>query len=409
VESAAWSRVPEACSEYLARLQAHGIRVLMRIDPLPTPKLIGRAPTTPQELELAKTYTRSIVAQLKPYVEHWQLGNEPNLANAPERYVQVFAELARVVRAEQPSAVIYGPGVGMLQCLAKEPYPWLAQALKAGLLKHVDVFSFHPYRANGDPPESASEFARWRHWKSYGAQLDVLRTTLRAAGMRSPERLAVTEDGQGTPISASGEQQVTELIDAKHELRRSLLDFAQGISPRLHFTFYRSIPEATYSYEGSFNTMSRSFELKPLYYAVQNLHAVLDGSYEKTQAAQVSIRAQLPKLLAAEPRVQTYLKHHAGFDELLIFFWAPVFAQNMHLRVPIDMDIEGDGWEAPVLIDLMTMPGNARPLGHQPSEHRRTTFPAAKRAGKALRLDTLELRDYPQLLKLVRVARSATE
>jgi hypothetical protein len=330
-------------------------------------------------------------------VKHWQIGNEPNVTNAPEGYVKVAAAIAKAIRAEQPDAVIYGPAVAMLQCLAKEPYPWLANALKAGLLEHIDVFSFHPYRANGDEPERASEFARFRHWPTYANQLDALRKLLRAPGGRTP-KLAVSEDGESSAISADGEQRVTPIVDAKNELRRALLDMSEGIYPRIHFAFFRNIPEADYSHEGSFNVVNSRLEKKPLYYAVQNLHAVLDSSYELNNRIHVHLQSAAP----SNSQVQTYVKHQADFDELLVFFWSGVPAQNTHLRLPLRLAVGGDDWKAPVLIDLMTMPGRAKSIGNEPSTHQRTTFPSARKTQGGVEVEGLELRDYPQLLKLIR-------
>lgn len=108
-------------------------------------------------------------------------------------------------------------------------------------------------------------------------------------------------------------------------------------------------------------------------------------------------------LRPARRRIAFDFRFELGFDELLIFFWAPVFAQSMHLRVPVCLLISDAKWQAPVLIDLMTMPGAARAHGHQPSDHKRASFPAAKRTENGLLLDALELRDYPQVLKLIRV------
>jgi hypothetical protein len=394
-EAATWSRLPTRCGEHLARLQASGVSVLMRVDPLPTRMLRGSEPVTNTELALATAYTRGVVMQLKPYIKHWQIGNEPNLANAPEAYVRITEVVARTIRAEQPDAIIYGPAVSMLQCMAEEPYPWIPHALRAGLLKHIDVFSFHPYRANGDEPERASEFARFRHWPTYTNQLDALRHLLQAHGKKSL-KLAVSEDGEGSAISADGEQRITPVVDAKNELRRALLDFSEGIYPRIHFAFFRNIPNADYNHEGSFNVVNSQLDKKPLYYAAQNLHAVLDNTYEKADNIRVNAQA-LPKV-----QTQTYLKHHAGFDELLVFFWAPVPAQNMHLRAKLGLEVAGSGWQAPVLVDLMTMPGHAKSVGHEVSTHQRTTFPNAHKTQAGVHIEGLELRDYPQLLKLIR-------
>jgi hypothetical protein len=401
-EAERWSRVPTRCTEHLARLQASNIEVLMRVDPLPTRLLRGPERASDADLAVGTAYLRSVVAQLKPYVKHWQIGNEPNIANAPEAYVRVLEVMARAIRAEQPDAVIYGPAAGMLQCMADEPYPWLPKALRAGLMKHIDVFSFHPYRGNGDEPERASEFARWRHWPTYGNQLDALRLMLRAAGAKSV-KLAVSEDGEASAISADGQQRITPIIDAKNELRRSLLDFAEGIAPRIHFVFFRSLPDAVFNNEGSFNVVDSALNKKPLYFAAQNLHAVLDSSYQKTEKPQPRLHTKGPA--APKAHVQTYLKHHDGFDELAIYFWAPVPAQNMHLREPLSIELGEADWQAPVLIDLMTMPGRARPAGHQPSTHQRTTYPNARKTQGGVQIEGLELRDYPQVLKLIRLAR----
>lgn len=397
-EAASWSRLPARCAEHLARLEASGISVLMRVDPLPSRMLRGQDPVTENELALASAFTENVVAQLKHYVTHWQIGNEPNTYNAPEAYVRVTERVARTIRKAQPDAIIYGPAVAMLQCLADQPYPWLSKALRAGLLKQIDVFSFHPYRANGDLPERASEFAQFRRWSSYEQQLQALRTMLKAHGAKDL-RLAVSEDGEGSAVSAEGEQRITPVIDAKNELRRALLDFSEGIAPRIHFALYRNIPEPDFNHEGSFNIVDSQLNKKPLYYAARNLHAVLDDSYQKSER----VRA---RLLGQTGRVQTYLKQHEHFDELLIFFWAEVPAQNLHVRLPLAIEVEGDGWQAPVLINLMTMPGRAKTIGHEPSTHQRTTYPTAHRTPAGVRIPALELRDYPQLLKLLRPKQS---
>lgn len=398
-EAASWSRLPARCGEHLARLEASGISALMRVDPLPTRMLRGAEPANDSDLALATAYTEAVVTQLKHYVKHWQIGNEPNMHNAPEAYVRIAAVVARAIRKVQPDAIIYGPAVSMLQCMADDPYPWLPKALRAGLMKHIDVFSFHPYRANGDEPERASEFARFRRWPSYENQLQALRQMLQAHGAKS-SKLAVSEDGEGSAVSAEGEQRITPVVDAKNELRRSLLDFAQGISPRIHFALYRNIPEADYNHEGSFNVVNSQLDKKPLYYAARNLHAVLDNTYKKTDSVGVRLHS------GSRGVAQTYLKRHDGFDELLIFFWAPVPAQNMHLRLPLTVEVHEPGWQAPVLVNLMTMPGRAASVGHEHSRHERTTYPNARKTPAGVRVEDIELRDYPQLLKLIRPAQA---
>lgn len=404
-----WKSLSPRCLDYVRRLHGLGFNVLMRLDAVPAAKLTGASPLDDDDLKLAAAFAQRAVAQLKPYVRHWQIGNEPNTGNAPLTYVKVAETVSRAIRSEQRDAVVYGPAVAMLQCLAEEPFPWIRGAIDAGLLTHIDAFSFHPYRANGDTPEQASEFAKWRHWQSYYAQVANLSDTLRAGRSGKPVPLATTEDGESSAVSASGEQRVTWTIDAKNELRRSLQDFWLGIYPRTHFAFFRDIDDAFYNVEGSFNAITKGFERKPIYYAAQNLHAVLDRTYQRVDDIAVVIT---PLSSSAPPAdalgklgiyAQTYAKQHAGFRELLVFFWSTAPATDVHLRVPVRVEVQSSGWEAPLLLDLMTMPGKALIVGHEPSKHVRSRSLVAHRTAGGVAIDDIELRDYPQLLKLVRL------
>ena len=50
----------------------------------------------------------------------------------------------------------------------------------------------------------------------------------------------------------------------------------------------------------------------------------------------------------------------------------------------------------------MTMPGRAKSIGNDPSTHQRTSFPVAHKTQAGVQVEGLELRDYPQVLKLIR-------
>ncbi|MFH1497537.1 MAG: hypothetical protein ABII82_06895, partial [Verrucomicrobiota bacterium] len=138
-----YAALPERCVDYARRLKAVDVNLLVRLDPFPwTPHgkeaAFDYAPGSPDMLR-ASAFIRQTVRQLKPYTRHWQIWNEPNLGNSipyvtPENYVKLFAQIAAVIRTEQPDAVLYGPGTAMLQCMADTPYPWIPRALAAGLL-----------------------------------------------------------------------------------------------------------------------------------------------------------------------------------------------------------------------------------------------------------------------------------
>ncbi|MBI5833975.1 MAG: hypothetical protein HZB16_16905 [Armatimonadetes bacterium] len=413
---ARWDSPPARWLDYARRLQAAGINLLVRIDPLPGGKYT--APDAPDlaHLERAEAYTRRVIRQLGPYCRHWQIGNEPNLGNespqmTPEAYVRLMARLAPAMRAEQPTAVIHGPATAMLQCLAATPYPWIDRALAAGLTRHIDVFSFHPYRQGyqrENIPEHASEFHPWRLWGSYDKQIDDLRGRLRrAAGHDVP--LASTEDGAPNLINALGEQPISWVVGAKYELRRALLDFHLGVYPRTQFCFYRGIPDPFYESEASFNLVTRDWECKPAYHAARNLHAVLDSSYRRDDTVAVRLVPAEPDRLGEQgARVQVYARAQARFDELLVFYWSTEPASDMHARHRAVLRVPAAGWQAPVGIDLMAMPA-PRAQGAlieliNPEYKGRVEATAldATVEGEQLVIDPVEVRDYPQLIKWVR-------
>jgi len=417
-----FSHLPQRCFDFAQALKDRDIGLMVRLDPFPwTPWKEGTHPVFAEQsetLDKAKVFTREVVRQLKPYTRYWQIWNEPNIGNEnpyilPADYVQVVRELAKVIREEQPDAVIMGPGTAMLQCLADTPYPWIPKALDAGLLDTIDVFTFHPYRqpaVQENIPEHASEFHPWTIWGGYEEQIADLRTRLRkhtSDGEDFP--IASTEDGSHNTINGEGEQEITWVIGAKYELRRSLLDFYLNVSPRIQFCFYRPIGEKYYNKQSTFNLLTDDMQPKPTYYAVQNLHALLDSSYERDDTVDV----ELDFSGAAKPTgncvIQTYYTDRGDFEELLIFFWSAEPSDDRHARYPATLTLTDMGWEGPMLYDLMAMPVK-RPK-NEIIEHARSDY--VDRAGPRelvpevsegrLILSGIEVRDYPQAIKLIRL------
>lgn len=405
-----WARQSGRALAYATALRQRGVNLLLRLDPLPWQRLPPGAPSDAQ-LAGGLAVIALAVRDLQHLVRHWQIWNEPNLGNAdpvitPELYVRIAAEVAAVIRAEQPDAVIHGPGTAMLQCMAQTPYPWIDRALAAGLMQPLDVFSFHPYRQpywRSNLPEHASEFHPWRIWGSYDAQISDLRGRLRrSAGRDVP--LSVTEDGVPTFVNAEGEQHLPPVVAAKYELRRGLLDAWLGISPRIHFCFWRQMSGHGYESEASFNTLV-GLDLQPLYYAVQNLHGLLDGGHRPWPDAPLSVRRD-----GAGPvvRTQVWRKALDGCEEILVAFWAEVEADTVHRRHPLRLDIGMPGVEAPRLFDLMAMPaprGSSGMIDLMNPEFRPRKPPAEPAmvvdAG-GIGIDGIEARDYPQILQLIR-------
>ena len=426
-----WSNNTERFIPYARLLGEAGINLLIRLDPLPWGvPMSGPNDPTPERLAKYEAFVRQIVRQLGPHTKHWQIWNEPNLGNetpvaTPEAYVRLVAHLAKVIREEQPDAVIYGPATAMLQCMDEWPYPWIPRALDAGLLEHIDVFAYHPYRQpyqKANIPEHASEFYPWDRWGTYENQIADLRQRLREHNGGLDVPMATTEDGSPNVINVDGEQEITWVIGAKYELRKCLLDFYLGVYPRTHFCFYRPLPSPFYDHEASFDMLTRDYEKKPIYYAAQNLHAVLDSTYKPDASVPVKIILETPEEVAGKGLcVQTYTKRHEAFDELLIFFWAAEEADDLHARHPARLEIVEKGWEAPLLINLMAMPGHRAKnevMELVNPEYVNRLAPVALKAVEwrgddgsgrpvetpnGVAVEKIEVRDYPMLIKWVRL------
>lgn len=418
-----FARLPERFFTYPQMLRDRGVNLLVRIDPMPWAPMGKAAPydyePDSQDMLKAKAFVRQVVRQLKPYTNHWQIWNEPNIGNAnpfitPENYVKVFAQLAEVIREEQPDAVLYGPGTAMLQCMADTPYPWIPRVLEAGLLDYVDVFTFHPYRqpaVRENLPEYSSEFYPWQIWKTYDNQMAELKEMLsKHSKDGSPVRWAATEDGMPDLINGAGEQPVTWVVSAKYELRRALQDFWHGVNPRTLFCLYRPIPDVFYHGQSSYSVVTSDFQKKPAYNAAQNLNSVLDNSYVRADSVPVVLEAlgQDKAAPKGDLRVQTYIKDHGEFEELLVFYWSAEASGDVHARYPARLRIDEQGWQAPLQIDLMAMPV-PRPknapvaiIDSKFVDRRDPEVLSARHGEQGPVIDQVEIRDYPMLVKWVR-------
>lgn len=412
-----WAKLRPHVFKYAEALKQRDISLIIRLDPVQW----GPQPAGRLDSELtsrrAEVFTRHIVRQLKPYVRHWRIWNEPNLGGdvlyaTPEQYVRLAALMAKVIREEQPDAIIYGPGVSKLQCLAEEPNPWIRQALEKGLMDHIDVFAYHPYRhpfTAQSLPElpSTADSRSDALWPSYEAQIADLRKMLR---QHVPDReipLAVTEDGMPIYITADGEQPITPVVQAKYELRRSLIDHWLDIRPRIMFTIKRGYPDVHYNLEHSFDALYTDDTPKPIYFAVQNLHAVLDDTYERAPEIDAVFIPDAENSNVSQ-QVQVYRKDHGDFEELLAFYWAKVASENVHQRAPGRLVIRDSDWVAPLECDLMKLPGSAYDRGAARMREDIVRQPLAQPVtgthdDKSHLSVTTTLRDYPMLIKAFRL------
>jgi hypothetical protein len=430
--------------QYAALLKAHGVNLLIRLD-VPNWAAGPKTPPTDDDSARARAFLTPIIEALSPYCNHWQYHNEPNFPKPehsrphtpPEVYVAWLRMVEAIVRAIQPEAVYGGPALAMLQCMDEKPYPWLRLAFEAGLNAHINRFTYHPYRmpwAAHNIPEHASEFGNT--WGAYYHQVSALKAMIRHHNAGRAIPLVVTEDGLATDVTAEGEQAITWIVAAKYELRRCLMDNWLGIHPRATFILYRDLACQHYEFQAAFNMLTRDMDRKPAYYAAQNLHAVLDGTYARNDAVALRIELETPpgkgtaRLIRTEADaagmtpggmeglyVQTYTKTHDAFDELLVFFWAAQESGSRHARHKATMTLRDPGWVAPLEIDLMAMP-NPRLAAKQTGQpgllnpacpDRLQPRPLAAELKDGSITLPVEVRDYPLLIKWVRMKDDSVE
>lgn len=205
-------------------------------------------------------------------VRHWELWNEPNIANfwkpnppSAEAYVRFVSQTASVIRREIPDAVLIGGA------LAGMPTDYLTSALRHGLLDYVDKISYHPYRP---VPE-----------KGYREALKTWRRLLSEyAGNRPVPALWQGENGcpsQRGSAGALADFDWNEIRQAKWLLRRILCDLVEGVELT---SYFHLVDLLRYNWgsgptdRGNFKGLLRGddYSPKPAYAAYQRLCALFD-------------------------------------------------------------------------------------------------------------------------------------
>lgn len=372
---------------YLRTAAALGLRVLLRVDFY----FHGKLPTTPEARQAMACHYRQAVRCFKPWVRDWEIYNEPNLGNenphiSPEDYVQMVQTASAVIRAEDPQARVYAPAVAMLQCLHTKPFPYIPKLLEAGLLDHIDVFSFHPYRqpyVRVNIPEHGSEFHPWRVWGSYAQQIADLRARLGAStGREIP--LAATEEGYPTHMDRETSlQEITLVTQAKYEQRAMLADFLAEVRTRINFIFKRPFVDP-YGQEANFNLVNPDNSKRPAYFAAQNICAVFDDTLKR---APFSVSWDAPRRWNTQ--VHAFIQEHPEYDELLIVLWAGVPARRdgSYYFGSCRLAVDSDRYLAPVVFDLL-----------QPTPIPAVGQPYRVEAGR-LFIEQVPVNDSPVLIK----------
>lgn len=162
-------------------------------NPLYTPKAdetaVGWVPVFDEAAMNAwKTFAEKISSHFKGRVRHYEIWNEPNITNfwkpgKPDAasYVKLVEQTAPIIRQHAPDAVIIGGA------FAGVPMDYIKKSLEAGLAKHIDKMSYHPYRP---VPES-----------NYEKEVHAMRELLKQNG---GERIALWQGENGCPSKTGG-------------------------------------------------------------------------------------------------------------------------------------------------------------------------------------------------------------
>ena len=333
-------------------------------------------------------FIKALAQRYKNKIQYYEIWNEPNLKGFwkpgepdPAKYVKLVRETGKIIRNNCPGAVIIG-GV-----LSRLPINYTKSLFKNGLAKEIDIFSFHPY---GVIPES------------YAAEIKALR---RHIDEFDPS-IRIWQGEMGYPSDPkssgfSGEPPWTENIQAKIMLRRLLTDISLGIDMSLWFLIVdiHDYPKGSgrVNYKGILRVKP---EIRPKvsFSTLQNLGSIVYGDVTVRNAV---IRYTQSDKYTPEEAYRSFgrnsITNTTGnvFTSMLntcggkiLAYWKVIKAADAFEGKNIDIllwDWEGNGFEEPVLVDLLS--GNIYGLKDNFSQF-----------SQAQVMQQLPLQDYPMLI-----------
>ncbi|HPO12655.1 MAG TPA: beta-galactosidase [Candidatus Hydrogenedentes bacterium] len=312
-------------------------------------------------------FTQALAEHFAARVKHWEIWNEPNISNfwQPNKpnahdYVNLVAQTAPVIRKAVSGASIIG-----LACSGIK-MEYIEACLEAGLTDHIDIVSYHPYRAL---PED-----------NYDREILRLREAI--STRRKGIELWQGENGcpsQGGPesVGALSKLNWTETSQAKWLLRRILIDLRLGIALT---SYFHTVDLLNYRSKTNFKGLLRGADYtpKPAYYAYQCLCALFDAKTKPTALSPIFLDQDTQLIQQGEFVRDGRALYACWFPANLQQEWK-MRTISLRLTFPEDAAITD-----PVLID---------PLDGKAYAPTKTT--ASKRT---LEVHDLPLLDYPLIL-----------
>ena len=244
--------------------------------------------------------------------------------------MKLVAQTAPILRERVPGVVLIGGA------LAGIPMGYLAACLEAGLAKHVDKITYHPYRPT---PE-----------EGYEGQVKAMRKLLRDY---DAEHIELWQGENGCPSKkgssgALGKQDWTETRQAKWVTRRILSDLRLEVELTSYFLIVDLV-----GYRGRTNwkglLRGADYTPKPAYFAYQNLCALFD--------AETSRYKMTPFKVEGTGGVKTAAAGFKRHGKPLVAYWA-VYNLMSDMRARQVKIVIGENDKAqmpkPVLLDPLT-------------------------------------------------------
>ncbi len=369
-------------------------------------EIYGRNPlpptSDPAALDAWLRFVRAAVERYKDKIRHWEIWNEPNhwayWGATPDgrEYGRLVRATASVIREVDPTATVIAGALAGLDPEFTDAF------LSDGTAELVDIVSFHNYAS---VPEERI-YKAVETWKVIERHKPTLELWQGECGYPSHSS---TRDFRGT--SPWG-----PTIQAKWLLRQAFVDVyycrttlsnyfklvhegGRGVLPKRSFmTSLDSLlgfPERNGSRVKSVGVNEKcilenpSLAPKPAYFAYQNLCAVMDGRYRRTEVeAQTTVREQgtffgIGHEDDAFPSIPLVATFRTSDGTPLVAYWLPWHPQEMIRAATIDLSVRGLPFKDPVLVDLLD--GEIHPIAAQVREGR-TVFPG------------LPLTDYPYVI-----------
>lgn len=273
-------------------------------------------------------------------VTHWELWNEANIPNfwqptkpnAPD-YVRFVEMTAPIIRKRVPKSFLIGGSFSGI------PYGYLEEALVAGLGKHVDAISIHPYSPT---PEV-----------NYAGRIRALKSLMR----RHKPSLALWQGENGAPSSADSSGALSqyawnEPAQARWLTRRLITDLAYGVDVTSYFLIVDLVNYVALKATGKTNfkgvLRGTDYTPKPSYNALQHVCRLFDADTKQTDFV-VDFN---------DPRAMSLMS--ATFERKgrpLCVYWNPAALPDGAAVTEVDLQI----WtgaraaiERPVLVDLVS-------------------------------------------------------